>query len=174
MRECDFVLEVARYLMNYLGVKGHSAYLTRPADMALGNDKSADLAARCKMEHDCAPDLFLSIHCNAVTSTEAHGFEVWTSIGETRADVYAEHFVNEFHKAFPLRALRRDFADGDQDKERTPAQKDLYVLANTDCPAVLVELGFLTNEEEARWLRGNQIAIVQALAHGVDRIAEVA
>lgn len=173
MRECDFVMEAARYLMQYLRVKGHSVYLTRSADYALGNDKGDDLEARCDVERDCGPDLFLSLHCNAVLSQAANGFEVWTSIGKTRADLFAEHLVNAFHKVFPLRRLRRDFADGDQDKERTPAQKDLYVLANTRCPAVLVEMGFLTNPEEASWLRDNQLAIVKALAEGVDKIAEV-
>lgn len=167
MREADYVLEASRYLMNYLRVKGHQAHLTRSADYALGNDKAGDLAERCETERKCAPDLFLSIHCNAAATAAANGFEVWTSFGKTTADKYAETLMNAFHAAFPLRPLRRDFSDGDQDKE-----SNFYVLKHTRCPAVLVELGFLTNAAEARWLRGNQIAIVQALAAGIDKIAE--
>lgn len=174
MREADYVLEAARYLMHYLHSVGHEAHMTRGTENALAFRKETDLEMRCEMEHSWRPDLFLSLHCNAVANPTAHGFEVWTSIGETRSDLYAEHFVNEFHRAFPARALRRDFADGDQDKERRPEQKDLYVLAGTKGPAVLVELGFLTNPEEAAWLRLNQLAIVKALAAGVEKIAEVA
>lgn len=174
MREADYVLTVARYLMHYLQSVGHEAHLTRGTENALAFKKENDLALRCEIEHNWRPDLFLSLHCNAATGVAAHGFEVWTSVGETLSDRYAEHLVNEFHRAFPLRLLRRDFADGDQDKERRPDQKDLYVLAGTKGPAVLVELGFLTHVEEAQWLRDNQLAIVKALAAGIEKIAEVA
>ena len=168
IREADYVLATAHYLKNYLCAAGHVAHLTRAGDHALGPDKRSDLAARCAIEQSWKPDLFLSLHCNAFIETGAHGFEVWTSKGETRSDIAAECFINAFSKAFPDRVLRRDFSDGDGDKERGLEQKDLYVLANTKGPAVLVELGFLSNKNEAIWLNEKQIEIVKALAAGVD------
>jgi N-acetylmuramoyl-L-alanine amidase len=166
MREADYVMEVARYLMHYLQSVGHRAHLTRNSEAGLAFAKGTDLAERCKVEHNWRPDLFVSLHCNAAASGAARGFEVWTSVGETKSDQAAELIINEFHKAFPDRVLRRDFSDGDQDKE-----SDFCVLAGTLGPAVLVELGFLTNAEEARWLRENQLAIVKALAAGVEAFA---
>jgi N-acetylmuramoyl-L-alanine amidase len=80
---------------------------------------------------------------------------VWTSPGQTLADQAAECLINAFSAAFPRRLLRRDFSDGDQDKE-----SNFRVLTGTLGPAVLVELGFLTNPEEAAWLKSKQLAIV--------------
>ena len=163
MREASYVLATAHYLKDYLWAAGHVAHLTRAGDHALGPDKKTDLAARCAIEQSWKPDLFLSLHCNAFIETGAHGFEVWTSPGQTRSDLAAECIINAFSKAFPDRVLRRDFADGDQDKEAK-----FYVLTGTKGPAVLVELGFLTNKNEAIWLNEKQIEIVKALAAGVD------
>lgn len=163
IRECDYVLGLSRLLMNALRMLGHSAHLTRAADFALGNDKGSDLAARCHIEQSWGPDVFISVHCNASTSP-ASGFEVWTSVGETQADQVAENILNAFHNAFPLRPIRRDMSDGDGDWE-----SNFYVLRNTRCPAVLVECGFLTNTEEAAWLKDNQTAIATALANGLNQ-----
>lgn len=163
LREADYVLEVGRTLMHYLRTLGHYAHLTRATDNALKTDKGADLKERCAIEHSWRPDLFVSLHCNAATTMAAAGFEVWTSVGETKSDRAAEQLINAFHRAFPCRRLRRDFSDGDQDKE-----SDFYVLRNTRGPAVLVEFGFLTNAEEAAWLKANQIQIVKALAAGIE------
>lgn len=174
MREADYTLSAGMLLMQCLISLGHQAHMTRAADHALAETKAGDLAERCAMEHRWRPDLYVSLHCNAAESELAYGFEVWTSLGETRSDLAAEKVINEFHKAFPARMIRRDWTDGDQDKERTPAQKDLFVLVETKGPAVLVEMGFLTNADEAAWMRNNQPAIVRALAAGIVAFGEAA
>ncbi|TLM66012.1 MAG: N-acetylmuramoyl-L-alanine amidase [Deltaproteobacteria bacterium] len=166
LREADYVLAVGRYLMTYLQTLGHEAHLTRSSDHALGLSKAADLEERCKMERSWRPALFLSIHCNAASNELARGFEIWTSPGQTRSDVAAESLVEAFAAAFPQRLIRRDLADGDSDKESR-----FRVLTGTVGPAVLVELGFVTHAEEAQWLRDNQIAIVRALAAGIEGYA---
>jgi N-acetylmuramoyl-L-alanine amidase len=154
--------------MAYLRTDGHLAHLTRDTDQALAGDKGSDLEERCRIERTWRPGLTVSIHCNAAMAATARGFEVFTSVGETRSDAAAECIINEFHKAFPLRPIRRDFADGDQDKEAR-----FRVLTGTFGPAVLVELGFLTNAEENDWLKMNQIKIVRALTAGIDAFAQL-
>lgn len=87
---------------------------------------------------------FLSIHSNA---GKGKGFEVYTSKGETASDVYAEVICNQLQKDFKEYPLRQDTRDGDKDKE-----EDFYVLKNTNCPAVLVELLFFDELDQAIYL----------------------
>lgn len=162
MREADYTLAAGRMLMTVLRQRGYEAHLTRDCDVDLAHDKAGDLERRCQIERQTRPALFVSLHCNAAMGDAAHGFEVFTSPGQTRSDLAAEYLVNAFAVAFPDRLIRRDLSDGDQDKEAK-----FRVLTGTVGPAVLVEMGFLTNTEEATWLRINQTRIVTALADGI-------
>lgn len=163
--EADYTLKTAAMLASYLRAAGHDVSLTRSDNSNLGETLAEDLEVRCCIERKIRPDLFLSIHCNAAESTKAEGFEVWTSPGQTDADKAAEKILNEFSKAFPSRRLRRDVSDGDSDKEAK-----FRVLTGTLGPAVLVELGFLTNKDEARWLMSNRQPIAKALSDGITRL----
>ena len=40
----------------------------------------------------------------------------------------------------------------DNKRETKPVGDELYLLDNTDCPAIMAECGFLSNEEEAKKL----------------------
>lgn len=99
--------------------------------------------------------LFLSLHSNAIsksstgTGASARGICVYTSRGQTGADPIADAIWEALGRLAPpapqRRANRRP--DGDPDYEA-----GFYVLKNTTAPAVLVELGFHDNREDARWL----------------------
>lgn len=87
---------------------------------------------------------YLSVHANA---GGGHGFEVYTSPGQTTSDRIATIFGEEFINTFPDRRLRTDISDGDLDKEEAFA-----VLRKTRMPAVLTENFFMDNEDECRQL----------------------
>lgn len=97
------------------------------------------------------PCVYLSIHSDAngdgLTWDQASGMSVYTSIGDTgKSDDFAELIVNELQDNFKGSVKwRTEKTDGDKDKE-----ENFYVLKNTSCPAVLCELGFHTNKEEAK------------------------
>jgi N-acetylmuramoyl-L-alanine amidase len=100
------------------------------------------------MANDWGAHLFLSIHANAFSNPLAHGYEVWTSVGQTAADLIAEKIFGSIGMAFPNLAPRFDKTDGDSDREAGFA-----VLIGTKMPAVLVECAFISNALEERWLR---------------------
>lgn len=87
--------------------------------------------------------VFLSIHGNGYSDQRANGLEVFTTPGTTQADKWATAFFDQLSQALPELRGRTDFTDGDPDKESR-----FYVLQKTPCPAVLVEIGFMTNREE--------------------------
>jgi N-acetylmuramoyl-L-alanine amidase len=71
---------------------------------------------------------------------------VYTSKGQTKSDIFASIVIDSLQENF-LSTIkwRTDKTDGDEDKE-----ENFYVLKNTDCTAILCELGFHTNEAETR------------------------
>ena len=104
--------------------------------------------------------LFLSIHGNAAGSTTARGFEVFTSIGQTKADIYATFLFNEVKEAFPKWVYRMDTIDNDPDKEA-----NFFVLSQTSMPAVLSENGFFTNYKDAVMMFDPAFQDTLALCH---------
>jgi N-acetylmuramoyl-L-alanine amidase len=104
--------------------------------------------------------LFLSIHGNAAGSTAARGFEVFTSIGQTKADIYATFLFNEVQEAFPKWLFRSDKIDNDPDKEA-----NFFVLSQTSMPAVLSENGFFTNYKDAVMMFDPAFQDTLALCH---------
>jgi N-acetylmuramoyl-L-alanine amidase len=107
-----------------------------------------------------APKVLVSIHGNAASATAAHGFEVFTSLGNTQSDPIADTFVDALELEFEGERIRKDMTDGDQDKEA-----NFYILRHTRCPAILTENGFFTNRQQcADMLTGTWRQRV-ALAH---------
>lgn len=102
------------------------------------------LQDRVKVANKLGGDLFLSIHSNA---GKGKGFEVYTSIGQTKSDAIAERFVKGFETDFPEWGVRKDVLDKDGDRER-----DFYVLRKTKMPAVLLELLFFDEINQAKFL----------------------
>lgn len=153
LRECDVTANVGALVQKYLIAAGLQADFIQ-------NDS---LDYICSVCNNGNYDLFLSIHCNSFNET-AEGIEVYTSRGLTYADYFATALMVQMSDTFPNLTVRADWSDGDVDKEA-----GLYVLNNTDCPAALFELPFISNPSEEAWLRDvdNQNEAARAFARGV-------
>jgi len=115
------------------------------------------------------PCIYLSIHSDAngdgVTWNPASGMSAFTSKGQTKSDEFAQLIIDELQENFGNEVKwRTDNTDKDEDKE-----ENFYVLKNTVCPSVLLELGFHTNKEEATkmltsdWKNKIVISIIYAI-----------
>jgi len=145
-------LKLAQSLSSVVEVK-----LTRTGDEALGSDVNDDLGSRVKIANDWGADLFVSVHCNSAGDQKAKGFEVWAAPGATAADKLAQCILDEYAKAFP------DLVS------RGGKEANFYVLKRTQCPAVLVEMAFISNPAEEALLASEnfQQRAAQAIAQGV-------
>ena len=139
--EKDINLTAGHFLRAALEKQGHTTNMTREVDIFKTLDD------RVQLEHDLMPQLFISIHCNYFHLETAHGFEAFTSIGQTGSDAYATRIITAISKAYPEITIRDDHGDDDPDKEA-----NFYVLRNTRGSAVLLELGFISNPVEAKRL----------------------
>lgn len=88
--------------------------------------------------------MLISIHANA---GGGKGFEVFTSVGETKSDEYATIMMQEFEREYSGMKTRNDLSDGDPDKE-----SQFYILKNTNCPAILTENFFMDQYDDYQLL----------------------
>ena len=91
--------------------------------------------------------IYVSMHSDAFSNPQAHGYSIYTSVGQTESDAIASAFLETMKDYFPDRKLRHDNTDGDEDKEA-----HFYVLKKTACPAILIENFFYTNPTECKLL----------------------
>lgn len=138
------------------------------------NYKDVNLNKRvtfCNEMNKNAKCIVISVHSNAHGNgsafTDANGFEIFTSKGDTNSDKIAEIFITEYKKALPNLKLRSDVSDGDHDKEENFAMTKL-----TNCPSILIETAFHTNLTEATLLASTegQKQIANAIVQGIKKV----
>lgn len=156
VEEKNLNLQYAIALQSWLEGMGHTVRMVRDSDHFV---PLVERTARANQEIPPA-DAFISIHCNAAGNQSAVGAEIWTSPGKTSADSLASFIGNAITANCNTTPFRRDDSDGDLDKEGR-----LYVLIHTNCPAVLIEVGFISNTPEANRLKDT--ATIQNMAHAI-------
>jgi len=92
------------------------------------------------------PKVLVSVHANAFAQERANGVEVFSTKGETISDPVATVFAEKFFECLGM-VERSDYSDGDPDKEA-----NFRVISGAHCRAILLEYGFMTNEEDAERL----------------------
>ena len=150
VNEKDIVLNVSTTLKQMLEKQGLQVIMTRT------NDTFVELKERCNIANREKADVFVSIHCNSASSTQAHGFEIFHSMGSTKGNKLSADIklcVNE-NKSL-IRA----------DRGIKPA--NFTVLTGTNMPAVLVELAFISNDADRELLKTKQNEFAQAIAKGI-------
>ncbi len=161
-------------MLKEAGIAHHNLTVDTEEDISL-KDRVEQANALYAKNSNC---YFLSIHSNSSTKdlegagNHARGFEVWTSVGETKSDVLASIAAKWYKHDFPEFKFRQDMSDGDEDKEMEDQRKTFYVLRETNCPAFLVENLFYDNRLEAEFLlsTGGQRRIAACLFNIVKEI----
>ena len=123
----------------------------------IGGKPGLKLSERCYVANDNNVDAFISIHLNSADSKSASGIETlrYSKVGAT-----TRSFASNVQTAL-IDALGW--------KDRGVKERDnLYVLKHTNCPAILVETGFISNDEQCRLLFDEdiQMKIAEAVFSG--------
>ncbi|MCL2396706.1 MAG: N-acetylmuramoyl-L-alanine amidase [Defluviitaleaceae bacterium] len=134
-------LAIAEDLQMLLELGGAMVFMTRGDDMALADRKNADLLARSAMPSDMQAHIFISIHQNAFPQESVKGAQVFYYTGSEASEKLAD----------AIQGRIRSYLDENNRKE-TKADKNYLLLRETKTPAVIVECGFLTNNEDLRRL----------------------
>lgn len=144
--EKDINLAISKDLQQLLTAAGYRVIMTRTTDTSLSDPlntirerKASDLHNRLKLIQSQGNCIFISIHENFFEQSQYSGTQVFYSTNNGKSKDLAE-------------AIRCQVV-GQLQKENTraikPATSSIYLLWNAKVPAVLVECGFLSNEQEA-------------------------
>lgn len=157
LREQDITYNVGIYLAELLENDGRfQVHLSRPTpETSLGSTNTESLALRVSMANSWPADYFLSIHCNANTNPDINGTEMYVYRSGTQSYWLAQHL---------LRSVVTQVGTRDNGVRVNPS---LYVLRNTRMPAVLAELAYISNPEDAEKLRSNQYGFALGLYKGL-------
>ena len=121
-------------------------------------DKANDIY-RERQQSDGKKCIYVSVHANGFNKESAHGWSVYTTVGETKSDKIAQVLHEKAKAEFPNHKMRMDNRDGDADKE-----SNFWVLRKVVMPSILSENFFMTNREESKLLLSED---------GRDRIAKI-
>ena len=161
LRECEVAAHVGALVKHYLEAAGCTCKLMQSDNLAptsTGRSRYADRQGPTVTEtaNDWDADIFVSIHCNSAEADEACGTETFAydldgGAGEKIATCIQDQIVDA------LNTVDRG----------VKANPKLFVLRYTAMPAVLVELGFISNEIDEELLTNRQDDFARAISRGV-------
>lgn len=172
--EKDINLSIALYLNEFLNSFGYKTVLTRSIDESLESDglttikskKTSDIHNRMKLMEDTDNSLFVSIHQNHYSVEKYNGTQVF----------YSPNFSEESSLlAQNIQDTVVSQLQPSNERKIKECGSSVYLMFNSVKPAVLVECGFLSNNEEAEMLKTTQYQkkIAFCIAVGIQNYVSV-
>ena len=141
---------IADIVEKMLRDQGYTVYRNNP------NEKLSDAVRR---SNEVNPDIHVALHSNASgEGFSAQGPEIFANRPNTPGDRLANLIYNEIMQIYP-----------DPTKGRGVLHtSSLYEIIRTNAPAVLLEVAFHDNPEDAQWIINNEEQIAQAIVSGIN------
>lgn len=168
--EKDIALDIAKQLRSYLEQGGAVVYLTRETDSDLASEdtkgiarrKSEDIRNRLKFIEEKEADYFLSIHLNALSDKRWSGAQTFYYPSFEENELLAKSIQNEI-------VLNLE----NTNRKELPIN-GIYLMKYAKVPGALVEVGFLSNQEELQLLKSPkyQQQMASSIYYGILRYEE--
>ena len=151
--EKNINLEIVKDLRDMLTVSGFNVVLTRNADKSIHdsgvtgirNQKISDMENRLEIVRGYKDALFFSIHQNKFTDAEYFGAQIFYNENNPDNMLLAQIMQDNFKVIQP-----------GNNREIKLSGDELYLFKDTMIPAVLIECGFLSNEQDAKNLNSEE------------------
>lgn len=145
--ESHLNLEISQRVYDLLGLVGIDRIMTRQADISLDTEgetvrqrKQSDLRSRVRLVNERENAVLVSIHQNYFDQSRYSGPQVF----------YAETRGSE-GLAQRMQTTLNTFLAPESSRSHKPAQ-GIYLMERIEKPGILIECGFLSNEQEAQLL----------------------
>lgn len=135
VKESDLNLEYAKTLKQYFLSMNFKVELIRNTESGLDEDKYEDMLKRKAIIEKSNCDIFISIHMNKFSLSSSCGAQAFYKL----EDMESEKLAN---------SIRDLLVKNIEDARELTLSGDYLVLNSANCPAVLVECGFLSNEKD--------------------------
>ena len=157
LREQDIVFRIGILLADRLRQNPNfEVRLSRPtAETQIGTSNTTSLRARVADANEWGADYFLSLHTNASEIASATGSEAFAFSRSSPAFDLGEDILAALSTATGLRNRGMQVRSG------------LYVLRKTAMPSVLIELGFITNPNDARLMSEQPELFADGIYNGI-------
>ncbi len=157
LREQDLVYRIGQDLATLLRRNGNfDVRLSRPtADTQIGSSNNTSLRLRVSDANAWGADYYISLHTNASENASASGSEAFAYARGTPAFRLGEDILEGLAETTGLR------------NRGMKVRPSLYVLKKTTMPAVLVELGFITNARDAFLMRDRPDLFAEGIYQGI-------
>ncbi len=160
-KEDELNLKISEALKIELESRGASVYLTRTEDMDMTQrnhhySKQDDMYLRGMKIDENNPDVFVSIHLNASSSSRAWGSQVFYYKNSEQGKILANMVHENMKKVTGTR--------------KKIQSADFYVLRSTKTTGVLIECGFISNANERGQLKSSKYhaKLASAIADGLE------
>lgn len=145
IKEDELNLKIALRLKRLIEQSGGIVVMTRETDDGLYSTlaktlrqmKTEDLHKRKEIVDDSSSEIFISIHMNSFTKPSYYGAQTFYKKGSEESKKLSLIIQNELKDILDINNRR-----GPQERE------DVFLLNEVEIPTVLVECGFLSNENE--------------------------
>jgi N-acetylmuramoyl-L-alanine amidase len=135
IREKDLNLDIAKRLNSLLKAEGITTHMTRSTDTFI------DLYARSGLANRVNADLLISIHNNAGTSKYSGSMSLYyPSSSKSKGNLSSWEFANIVNRNLSSKLGSKNLG--------LQARSNLAVLRTSNMPAVIAEVGFITNSSE--------------------------
>ncbi len=156
--EDDLNLSVTQFLEAELIACGAQVIMTREDENALAGDKDSDMAERRRIIETSGSDIVISIHMNSLEENpEISGPVVLFMPGSEEGKKLAEQIQASMNEQLDAEGIARS--------------QSLYILKSGNQPCVLVECGYISNEQEEQKLNqpDYQKKVAKAVCDGTSR-----
>lgn len=159
--EKDINLQICLKLKDVLEKNGATVYMTRYDDYDLSSPnaarrKQSDLNNRVRLINDSRSDMYISIHLNAINSKKWHGAQVFYDDVNTENKKIATIMQDELKK----------FLNTDREISEI---SNMLLNRKVVIPGVLIEIGFLSNDNERYLLKQDnyQNKVAKVISNGI-------
>lgn len=149
--EQDINLAIVKKCQVLAGFFGIRTVLTRTDQQSLNYDptctvrqnKVADIHAREELTNRAENPIFVSVHLNKFSDSQYTGAQVFWSKNNPEGQLLAESVQDQL--TLGLQPIRQRTAK--------QAPDSVYLMKHLTCPAIIVECGFLSNQQETEQLK---------------------